>query len=173
MTVMINRVIMGLAFFISYENYAQDSAQSNIELVTPSELSTLIGEWTASLTYLNYGTNEPYSLPADVIIKQGKDSYQLLMSTMYPNEPKANSKGKISLSKDGREMNKHTVLSKQLLDDGQLRITTQYEGKDNKQKALIRNIYFIGKGQFVMIKEVQFEHTTEWLKRNEYNYQRK
>ena len=78
--------------------------------------------------------------------------------------------GKIKLSADGRQLNKKDVRSIQRLPDGEVQIITEYQGRDNKQKALIRNIYLLEEKRFVMSKEVQFGNSDEWITRNEYAY---
>lgn len=142
------------------------------KIITTKDLEIILGEWTGSLTYIDYSSNKPYSMPANLIVKKGKNEYQLLLRNIYPNEPKANSTDKISVSKNGKQLNKKDLSSKQRLSNGQIQIITEYAGKDNKKKALIRNIYILGEEQFIMRKEVQFENTSEWIKRNEFSYNR-
>lgn len=50
---------------ISLSTYAQTK-------VIPEDLKTLIGSWEGSLTYLDYQTNKPFTMPATVVVKQGK-----------------------------------------------------------------------------------------------------
>ncbi len=77
---------------------------------------------------------------------------------------------KIKVSKNGELLNNHKVKSKQKLSNGQIQITTEYSGKDNNKKALIRNLYILGENQFIIRKEVKYENSDEWLKRNEFSY---
>ncbi|RZV57201.1 MAG: hypothetical protein EX254_10430 [Flavobacteriaceae bacterium] len=167
-----------------YEIYfdSESDAKANIEFkplsmsdraITPEDLKTILGDWTGSLTYIDYGSGKPYTMPADLIVEKGKSENQLILSNIYPNEPKANGKSKISISKDGMKLNKKDLKSKQVLPDGQIKIITEYSGKDNRKNALIRNIYILGEKEFIIRKEVQFEDSTEWLKRNEYSYTRR
>ena len=51
-------------------------------------------------------------------------------------------------------------------------VKTEHSGKDNKKKATIRNIYIISEDKFVISKEVKFEDSNEWLRRNEYSFTR-
>jgi len=111
-------------------------------------------------------------MPANLTIKQGKNKNQLSLSFIYPNEPKSNSKDKITISKNGEYLNSNVVKSKQGLSNGQIQITTEYAGKDNNKKAIIRNVYILGKKQFTIRKEVKFEDSDVWLKRSEYNFAR-
>jgi hypothetical protein len=145
------------------------SAQSNI---SSDDLTVLIGDWTGTLTYMDYSTNEPFSMPANVTVKMGKNENQLVLFNEYPNEPKANGKGKVTISRDEKSINGNPLISRESLEGGDTQFTTESTGKDNNEKALIRNIYVIGDKRFVIRKEVKFESSEEWLIRNEFNYTR-
>lgn len=140
--------------------------------VTPNDLNLLLGEWTGTLTYTDYRSNKPYSMPANLLVKQKSNPYMLMLNINYPNEPKANSNDKIKISKDGTHINKTKVTTRKNLPGGLIEIRTEYSGKDNNQNASIKNIYLIGQNKFVIRKEVKFENTDEWFMRNQYSYTR-
>lgn len=157
----------------SFESYSQEIiATSSEKKVFPNDLKIILGDWKGTLTYLDYSSGKPYTMPANLTVKQGKNENELLFIHMYPNEPKANSSEKLKISGDGKQLNNKDVESKEKLPNGQIQIITEYKGKDNKQNALIRNIYILAENQFVIRKEVQFENSDEWVKRNEYNYKK-
>ena len=158
-------VIIIFALLFSIKNYSQN-------IVTKDDLQILHGKWTGTLTYIDYSSNKPYTMPANLIVEQGKNENQILLFNNYPNEPKANSKDKIKISKNGELLDNKKVKSKEKLADNQIQIITEYSGKDNKKKALIRNIYIIGEKQFVIRKEVKFNNSEEWIVRNKYSYNR-
>lgn len=158
-------VFIAFTFLITFENYAQVTISSD-------DLKSLPGDWTGTLTYIDYSSNEPYSMPADLKVEPGANEYQFQLYNIYPNEPKANNKDKIKISKNGQEINKRKVKSKERLSNGSLQITTEYSGKDNNKPALIRNIYTLGVDKFIIRKEVKYENSDEWFKRNEFNYKR-
>lgn len=166
-------ILVVFTFLFSFENYAQKTTKESFEeTVTPDDLKILLGDWTGTLTYIDYSSNKPFTMPANLRVEQGKNENQLLLFINYPNEPHANSKDKIMISKDGSQLNKIDIKSKERLESGQVRITTEYRAKDNNKEALIRNVYILRKEQFIIRKEVRFEDLNEWLKRNEYNYKR-
>lgn len=140
--------------------------------VNPEDIKIILGDWTGSLTYIDYSSNEPYTMPADVSVNQGKNKNKLSLNFKYPNEPNANSQGQISISKKRDKINKEIVVSKRELSNGRIEIITEYNGKDNKKKALIRNKYIFGSNQFEIRKEVKFENSNEWIMRNEYSFKR-
>ncbi|MCB9298420.1 MAG: hypothetical protein H6559_35710 [Lewinellaceae bacterium] len=173
MKINLSAMVFLLTVLCALESPAQEAITTSPEKsITPEDLKNLIGEWTGTLTYMDYTSNKPYTMPANLMVKQGKNEKQLVLFNTYPNEPKANSKGKITVSRDGKLLNKKELRSKKRLPNGQLQITTEYEGKDNKKKASIRNVYILGERQFVIRKEVRFDHTSEWIKRSEFSYTR-
>jgi len=145
------------------------SAQQSL---APEELDILLGKWTGSLTYTNYSDGTPFSMPAELEVQKGKNEYQLTLFTSYPNEPSANSKGTIKISKDGSKVNKESITAIKKFDNNDLQITTEYQGKDNRKNALIKDTYIFGKSTLIIRKEVKFEGSSTWLKRNEYRYGR-
>ena len=151
--------------FFSLSGMAQSS-------VTTEEFQILLGKWEGTLTYMDYTSNTPYSMPANVTVTEGKNKNQLILHNEYPNEPKANGKGKINLSKNGQAINGSDLISRENLENGDLELVTESMGKDNNEKALIRIVYVIGKDRFIMRKEVKFENSESWLQRNEFSYRR-
>ena len=161
----LTKILIVFAFLLANNNYSQN-------IVTTDDLKTLLGEWAGALTYTDYSTNKPFTMSANLIVSQGKNNNQVILNINYPNEPNANSKDKIRISKDGTQLNKIDVKSKQVLPNGLVQITTKYSGKDNGKQALIKNIYTIGASEFIIRKEVKFENSDDWLMRNEYKYVR-
>ena len=140
--------------------------------IAPEELNVLLGNWSGSLTYTNYSDGSSFSMPAELEIKQGKNKNQLRLLTSYPNEPNANSKGMIKLSKDGTQINNESITSIEKLANSATQITTEYQGKDDRKNARIKNIYIIAKATLIIRKEVKFEGAENWIMRNEYSYAR-
>jgi len=149
--------------FISIYNYSQNR-------ITPDDFNILLGDWTGTLTYIDYSSNKPYTMPANLKVKLGKNINQLSLFNIYPNEPKANNKDKLKISDNGAKLNNINVKSVERSSDGKVEIITEYSGKDNKKKALVRNVYILVENQFIIRKEVKFENSQDWLKRNEFNY---
>jgi len=173
MKITTNNFFIAFAVFFTCQVFAQQSNSIITEkTVVPKDIEIILGDWTGSLTYIDYSSNEPYTMPADVTVKQGENKNKLTLIFKYPNEPNANSKGQISISKKGDKINKEIVVLKRELSNEQLEIITEYKGKDNKKKALIRNKYILGSKKFVIRKEVKFENSNEWIMRNEYSFER-
>lgn len=145
-------------------------AKGNVK-VTPNDFKNSIGQWKGTLTYLDYTSGKPFSMPAELQISQIGKSSQYLFAIQYPDEPQANGNDTLIIAADGKAIDGEPVILKEKK-AGNIVITTQQTGKDgNEQKeALIRHVYTIGKTVFVIRKDVQFTGTTEWIKRHEYSY---
>lgn len=135
-------------------------------------MKVIIGNWEGSLTYLDYQTGKPFTMPANLIVSQGKSKDELVLKNIYPKEPKANSSDKIKIDKNGMLLNKNVVTSREELENGHVQIQTEKKSKDDNKKALLRYTYIIGDDFFLIRKEVQFEQSSDWIKRSEYSYQR-
>lgn len=140
--------------------------------ISHEDLKTIIGNWEGTITYLDYQTNKPFTMPANLIVETGKNEYSLILKNLYPNEPKANNSDKIKVTNNGASLNKHSVTKREEIDNGQIQIQTEYKGKDDNKSALIRYTYLISEEFFLIRKEVQFDQTNSWIKRSEYSYTR-
>ena len=163
-----------LAFSITLFIALICNAQSNLK-TTVKDLEKLSGSWQGSLTYLDYSSGKPYTMPADIEVKRINKTNKFVFSNLYPKEASANSIDTITISTDGEYIDKELVKSRQELANGNIEIITEESGKDgndNKQ-ATIRHTYTIGKAYFNKRKDVQFVGETEWIKRHEYSYTRK
>lgn len=159
-------IVANLVLLVSLCGYAQLK-------ITPEDLKMAIGSWEGSITYLDYQTGKPFTMTANVIVEQGRDKNSLVLKNIYPNEPKANNSERIKASKNGMFLNKSVVTSREEQENGRIQIQTEDEGKDNNKRALIRYTYILGTDVFLIRKEVQFEPSGEWIKRSEFNYQKK
>ncbi len=95
----LSKILIVFIFLLPIHNYSQN-------IVTTDDLKILVGEWVGTLTYIDYSTNNPFTMPVNLNVKQGKNNYQLILNINYPKEPNANSKDKIKISKDGIQLNK-------------------------------------------------------------------
>ncbi len=143
--------------------------------ISAKDFDVLVGSWKGTLTYLDYSSGKPYTMPADIEVKKNKKDKSFVIDNIYPDEPKANSSYTMVISQDGKLIDKESVKSRRKLDDGNLEIITEKtekDGNDNKP-AIIRHTYIVGKNIFSKRKEILFEGTKEWIKRHEYNYTKK
>lgn len=133
------------------------------------------GNWTGKLTYLDYSSGKPFTMPANVMINLPSErKNEVVLALVYPQEPNANANDTLFISEDGTHINGAKITSKQKLTDGSLQLITDKDGKDGNdhKKALLRHIYTIGKNNFSNRKEVKFQGTDQWILRNEYVFSR-
>ncbi|NND95349.1 MAG: hypothetical protein HKN45_10820 [Flavobacteriales bacterium] len=169
-----HRILISLsiiALCLPLSNFAQDTEVQTPYLRT-QDFEIALGEWNGTLTYVDYSSGQPYTMPADLKVGKGNSSRTFSLNYSYPNEPQANSKGKLKISKNGLLLNGNKLISKVINDDGILEVVTSHMGKDNKKRATIRNIYELGTSLLIIRKEVKFIDSDEWFKRNEYSFTR-
>jgi hypothetical protein len=145
-----------------------------VQPVFIKDFKTAFGKWTGTLTYLDYTSGKPYTMPANIIIRgDEKNAQQLILSIEYPNEPKANGNDTLVISADGTMLDGAMVVSKEKK-GGVLQVITERIGVDGneRRKAIIRHIYTISKKKFSNKKEVKFDGEERWILRNEYKMSR-
>jgi hypothetical protein len=159
-------IILNIILLFSLSGYGQSQ-------VTLEDLKSIVGTWEGSITYLDYQTNKPFSMAANLIVEKGKSENTLVLNNLYPDEPKANNSEKIKFSKNGPMLNGHIITQRKEMENGNIQILTEHNGKDDNKKALIRHAFVIGENTFLIRKEVRFSQVDEWIKRNELSYNRK
>lgn len=139
------------------------------------DFENLSGHWSGSLTYMDYSSGKPYTMPANIDIKRIGKTGKFSLSNSYPNERSANSIDTITISPDGKYMNNELIKSRRRLADGHIEIITEESGRDGNddKPATVRHTYTFGKTMFKNRKDVQFTGETEWINRHEYSYTRK
>ena len=166
------KVIAQLVFIFLLTMNGLEAQQTNI--FTTSDATLLCGSWKGSLTYLDYTSGKPYTMPANAVIMLLPNTNHLLVQMIYPDEPKANSKDTLLVNAFRTTIDGSAIVSRKLLPNGAVEIITErkgIDGNDNK-KATIRKTYTISKTQFINRKDVQFEGTNSWINRHEYSYTR-
>ena len=138
------------------------------------DLETLSGSWNGSLTYLDYSSGKPYTMPANLVIKQMGKSAKYSFSNIYPNEPSANFTDTVALSSDGKLFDGKLITSRQKTTNGDVEFITEDLGKDGNENkpAKIRLTYTFNQNSFSKRKDIQFVGETGWIKRHEYLYMR-
>jgi hypothetical protein len=150
-------------------------AQDQKAVVSVNDFTPALGSLKGTLTYLDYSSGKPFTMPANVTISvyTGKPN-GIILALDYPKEPQANGNDTLVISKEGVLLNGGKIVSKKQLADGSLEIIADKEGRDgnDNKKALLRHIYNISKTKFSNRKEVKFEGTDAWILGNEYTFSR-
>jgi len=148
--------------------------QVTAQTISPNDLKPLTGDrWHGILTYKDYQSGKEVQLPAELTVTQSATNpLQWEFQTDYPTEKHASGKQTITLSKDGRQLDKETVMERISRPGKVLQIITQEEATDNDLKATLRYTYEIGKKEFSILKEVRTEDSPDFRFRNRYHYQR-
>jgi hypothetical protein len=159
------QLIVIAALFVSLSLKAQ---------VTVKDFEPAFGTMKGTLTYLDYTSGKPFTMPAIIILSAGTSgSGTIIRSLSYPEEPKANGTDTIIISAGGTMIDDEKLVSRSV-NAAQTEIITERDGIDgnDRRKAKIRHIYSISNTVFRIRKEVRFEGTDQWIQRNEYRFSR-
>lgn len=139
--------------------------------ISQKDFTKAMGSWKGSLTYLDYKSGKPYTMPANIVVSINANvQNEIIVEYIYPNEPNANGKDTLKFKKNGTMLNNADVFSIKRLRDGTIQIITDERGEDgnDNRKAILRHTYSFNNTKFTNRKEVQFIGTDKWIQRNEY-----
>jgi len=142
--------------------------------VKPKDLQRLTGrQWVGTLTYADYRTNKKVSILSNLsVTRSAEDKLSWVFAYAYPDEPKANSKDRITISQDGKTIDGEIVVKRTYPGGDRLELVTEKTGTDNDKSALFRFTYLISASGFSIKKEVRYEGTTDFIERNLYSWKR-
>lgn len=156
-----NKLILGFSVFLF-------SLQVTAQSYKVKDLSNSIGNWEGKLTYLDYSTGKPFSMLAHIKIRLTQDGLGYIMGYEYPKEPHANAKDTTFIK--GNYFGNDKIVAFESDVNGGFKMITEVAGEDGNEhkKATLRHTYTLKSNTFSIIKEVMFEGTNAWIKRNEY-----
>lgn len=160
-----------LALLLGSQSFGSFSLEARIKR---DDLHLLTGtQWSGTLTYLDYRSKKKVTIPVNLNVRaNGEDKWSWVFEYEYPDEPQANSKEIVRLSKDGRTMNGEVVLERISLPGNTIRFVTEKNGEDNNRKASIRFTYSVNAKSFSIRKEVRYEGEEQFFERNGYDWKR-
>lgn len=136
------------------------------------DLDGLVGKWEGTLRYIDYGSGEPYTLPAHLKIEKGPEEGVYIFWTVYPDEPNANNADTVRISPDGKKLNNESLTLHRKLSKDALQFITDEKAVDGNdhRPATIRRTYSIWETKFTIRKDVRYEGQDQWTFRHEYVY---
>ena len=145
---------------------------SNAQSLQVKDLSKSVGNWEGKLTYLDYSTGKPFTMLANIKISLTEDKKGYIMGYEYPKEPHANSIDTTFIV-NNYFGNEKIVEFKKISNDGFSLITEMLgeDGNDHK-RGILRHIYQLKSNTFSITKEVKFDVSDLWIKRNEYLFKK-
>lgn len=145
---------------------------AQVSSIMPADLKQAEGQWTGSLTYLDYSRNKEVTISSKLEVLIKKQGRELLMKFSYPDEPDYGTTEHVRISNDGLMLEDADVKEKSQLADGSLRIVTEERGKDDRKPATIRKVILLGKDKLSITKMVRFDNGTDFFRRNVYEWKR-
>jgi hypothetical protein len=149
------------------------------KFVTPADLDLLLPTssiWKGTLTYLDYTSNKPTTIPSTFKLTQATDSsFAWNFAIGYDEEPHANSATRLELQDFGRVLQlgdtAETVLSS-IRQGNRVDIATEFTAEDDNKPATIRKVYIISPNAFSMQKLVKFADQPDFFERHIYQWSR-
>ena len=140
--------------------------------IRPSDFSLLEGNWSGTLTYLNYKSDKKNTIPCDLIVTQSENDKRVwYFKKLYPKEPHANTIDTITISRNGKKINTKQLAEKSASVTGVTMVFREKHNDDGVDKDF-RFTYSITKNLFSIKKEESTANGT-FIERNRYEWQRK
>jgi hypothetical protein len=141
---------------------------ANAQSIQVKDLASSVGKWEGNLTYLDYSSGKPFTMLANINIGLTADKKGYIMAYEYPKEPHANAKDTTVVV--GSFFGKDKIVEFKRDSAEGFTLVTEVDGEDGNEhkKAILRHQYRLQKNTFTIIKEVKFQGTEKWIKRNEY-----
>lgn len=129
------------------------------------------GEWVGTLTYTDYSSGMPTVIAANASVTSISEN-RIDYTVSYPDEPWEDSESTMIISKDGRLLDGHVVSERVVTEDETLIVRTQFRGEDDDRPADIRLTYGLTETNFYIRKDVRFDDSDSYLRRNIYEFTR-
>lgn len=141
---------------------------TNAQSFQIKDLAVSVGNWEGKLTYLDYASGKPYTMLANIKISLTENKTGYIMGYEYPKEPHANSKDTTFVV--NQLFGKDKIVEFKKAVDGGFTLVTEVEGEDGNdyKKAILRHTYTLKTNNYSVVKDVKFNGTDKWIKRNEY-----
>jgi hypothetical protein len=141
---------------------------ANAQSFQIKDLSNSAGIWEGKLTYLDYSSGKPYTMSANIKISLTENEKGYIMEYEYPDEPHENSMDTTYVN--GKLFGKDKIVAFNKTSEGGFKLVTEIEGEDGNdhKKAILRHTYLLKTNTFSAVKDVKFDGTDKWIKRNEY-----
>jgi predicted metal-dependent phosphoesterase TrpH len=107
-------------------------------------------------------------MSANIKISLTEDKIGFIMGYEYPAESQANSKDTTYIV--NKLFGKDQIVEFKKASGGSFSLVTEIVGEDgnDSKKAILRHTYLLKPNTFSIIKDVKFDGTDKWIKRNEY-----
>lgn len=130
----------------------------------------VVGSWEGSLTYLDYSTNKPFTIPANIEIEQVAERTFTLLNS-FPEETNVVWVDTFQFNTENLFLNTANIIETKIIGNTFNFITEEagFDGNDNAP-AIIRHFYTVCADSFSSRKEVKFIDSDKWVIRHTYNY---
>ena len=154
---------------------AGSSFMTVIPLLSLNNLEALSGNWSGTLTYLDYTSGKPFTMEATIKIAHlSRNDSSLTISYVYPKETKANGVDTLTISHGGKYLDGARLVEIKLEPNKDFELMTESVGTDGNdaKKAVIRKTYILKGNAFTIRKDVKFDDSKTWINRHIYDFVR-
>lgn len=131
--------------------------------VAERDLALAVGDWTGTLSYLDFSSGASVALPLELSIQQ--DGPCLSLEFVFPEEPQANSESQRCLSAGGTQFDERPITERTQADES-VSFELAYDGEDNGKPALKRETYRFSEETLFVETAFRRSEADAWTVRN-------
>lgn len=166
----IKPVVTAILVIVLFVNpvLAQPGNQKN--KTTIKDFKPLSGKWKGSLTYLDYSSNKPVSIPANTLFEMVSDS-SFDQFIYYTDEPHKNADSRYTIRENGTMLNEMKLVERKA-DKGKLWLVFEYwgpDGNDNRM-ATMQQVMQVSKKELIITKKVKYDGEEHYIQRHQYHF---
>ena len=166
----IKTAVAALLVIILFANPVQAQSGTRELKTTISDFNNLSGKWKGQLTYLDYKSNKPVSIPANTLFEMVSDS-SFDQFIYYTDEPHKNADSRYTIRENGRVLNNMKLVERKE-EKEKLLLVFEYrgsDGNDNRMATMQRIMELSGK-VLTITKMVKYDGENLFIQRHQYRF---
>ena len=164
--------VAAILVIILFANPVQAQSVTLENKTTISDFHSLSGKWKGQLTYLDYNSNKPVSIPANTLFEMVSDS-SFDQFIYYTDEPHKNADSRYIIRENGTVLNEMKLVERKE-EKGKLLLVFEYrgpDGNDNRMATMQRVMELTGI-ELTITKMVKFDGEENYIQRHQYRFTR-
>ena len=166
----IKPVVAAILVIVLFVNPVQAQTTTPNFKTTISDFKSLAGKWKGQLTYLDYNSNKPVSIPANTLFEMVSDS-SFDQFIYYTDEPHKNADSRYTIRENGRALNEMKLVERKE-EKGKLLLVFEYRGPDgnDNRMATMQRIMELTGNELKITKMVKYDGEGKFIQRHQYYF---
>jgi uncharacterized membrane protein YphA (DoxX/SURF4 family) len=170
LNVPIKPAVAAVLILILFVNPLQAQPGTRENKTTINDFKPFTGKWKGQLTYLDYTSNKPVTMPANTLFEMVSDS-SFDQFIYYTDEPHKNADSRYTIREKGSMLNEMKLVERKA-EKEKLLLVFEYrgpDGNDNRMATMQRIIELTG-NELKITKMVKYDGEGKFIQRHQYHF---